>query len=122
MSKHLYLKDIASLPYSPADAATTTICDPNNKVCDYATYTQLLQENAELHRANRLLQAVVSPNNNQNEDNEDSNRQWELLKTELMVAESRARDLEVKLIKFKHSYLVKILFSITGDAGWSAGC
>ncbi len=71
--------------------------DSSQRVCDYATYMELLQENAELHRSNRLLQAVaVVPNSSPSGDDERS-RQWELLQTELKVSEAKLKDLEAIL-------------------------
>ncbi len=67
---------------------------------------QLLQENAELHRANRLLQAVAAvPGAGGGAaapaaaagDGSDGSRQWELLRTELMVSEAKVKDLEAML-------------------------
>ncbi len=50
---------------------------------------QLLQENAELQRANRLLTALTSSSK--------SSSHYELLQTELRVAEARTKDLEAML-------------------------
>ncbi len=52
---HNFYQD--AIPYSPlGEGPSVESPDASQRVCDYATYMQLLQENAELHRANRLLQ------------------------------------------------------------------
>ena len=67
-------------------------------VCDYQTYMQLLQENAELHRANRLLQAVTAKTGaRKSKDHNDPVKSEELLRTELKISEARIKDLEAML-------------------------
>lgn len=63
--------------------------DPNKRVCDYATYMKLLQENAQLQHLNRLLQSRMSEGLSEERQN--------LLHTELMVTEAKIKDLEAIL-------------------------
>ena len=68
---------------------TESPSDPSKRVCDYSTYMQLLQENAELHRSNRLLQALAS--------SKSASAEKELVDTEIKIAEAKIKDLEAIL-------------------------
>ena len=58
--------------------------------CDYATYTRLLQEIAQLQRSNRLLEAKIADE----AQIEATAELKDALKTELKISEAKVKDLE----------------------------
>lgn len=84
---HTFQESAAYSPIAPpTELLPSGSKDSEERVCDYATYMKLLQDNAQLQRANRLLQSRVT-------DKVDSGHE-SLLQTELKVSEAKIKDLE----------------------------
>ena len=79
-----------AVPFSPVPDLPVE----EKTTCDYATYTRLLQEIADLQRSNRLLKALSGDaDKGQKLDREDE----ESLRTELKISEAKVKDLEALL-------------------------